>query len=80
MLGSELKTSHGLHSLTALNQGLYMDHILRSPQHCHNADTYMYWVGQKVRLVFSIKDTLFIFTSNFIDLDILSMLAMSHVV
>ena len=30
-----------------------------------------YWVGQKVHLVFSIKDTFFIFTDNFTDLDIL---------
>ena len=36
----------------------------------------MYWVGQKVCVVLSceIKDTLFIFTNNFIDLYILSML------
>ena len=43
-----------------------------------NLDTY--WVGQKVHLgCFShkIKDTFFILTNNFIDLDILSMLAIS---
>ena len=36
-----------------------------------------YWVGQNVRLVFSLKDTFFIFPNKFIDLDILSMLAIS---
>ena len=37
-----------------------------------------YWAGQKVHKVFSIKDTFLIFTNNFIDLDILSMSAISH--
>ena len=37
----------------------------------------MYWVGQKVHYVFSIKDTFFTFTNTFIDLDILSMSAIS---
>ena len=42
----------------------------------------MYWVGQKVRVFFSckIKDMFFIFTNNFIDLDILSMSAVSSTV
>ena len=38
------------------------------------------WVGQKVYMVFSIKYTFFIFASSFIDLDILSMSAVSCVV
>ena len=44
--------------------------------------TLYYWAGQNVSLVFfyKIKDTFFIFTNNFIDLDILSMLAISGVV
>ena len=37
-------------------------------------------IGLVKSLVFSIKDKFFIFTSNFIDLDILIMLAIAHVV
>ena len=39
----------------------------------------LYWVGQKVHIIFSHKmnDTFFIFTNNFIDLDILSVSAIS---
>ena len=42
----------------------------------------IYWVGQSVRMVFlcKIKDTFFIFTDSFIDLDILSMSAISRMV
>ena len=36
-----------------------------------------YWVGQKVHLIFSIKDTFSIFTNNFIDLDILRVSAIT---
>ena len=34
---------------------------------------YIYWLGQKVCVIFfhKVKDTFFIFTNNFIDLDIL---------
>ena len=41
----------------------------------------LYWVGKKVCLIFShkINYIFFIFTNNFIDLDILSMLAISHI-
>ena len=39
-----------------------------------------YKVGRKVRSVYPIKDTFFMFTNNFIDLDILSMSVLSHVV
>ena len=41
----------------------------------------MYWVGQKVCSGFfcKIKDRVFTFSNNFIDLDILSMSAVSHV-
>ena len=40
----------------------------------------IYWVGQKVSLVYfrKIKDTFTIFTNNFIDLDILSMSAIPY--
>ena len=43
---------------------------------------FLYWVGQKVCLFFfcKIKGIFFIFTNNFIDLDVLSMLAVSLVV
>ena len=39
-----------------------------------NQVIYMYWVGQNVCMDFfhKIEDTFFIFTNNFIDLDILS--------
>ena len=46
----------------------------------HVTPALKYPVGPKVHYVFSIKDTFFIFTNNFIDLDILSMSALSHVV
>ena len=41
-----------------------------------------YWGGWKVHMVFfhKIKDMFFIFTNNFVDLDILSMSAICHVV
>ena len=47
------------------------------PRTVQSQATDKYWVGQKVCLVFfcKIKDTFFIFTSDFIDLDILSMSA-----
>ena len=52
----------------------------RTESRKHSPGFENYWVGQKVRLVFfcKINDTCFIFTNNFIDLDILSMLAISH--
>ena len=39
-----------------------------------------YWAGQKLRYVFlrKIKDTFFVFTNNFFDLDIWSMSAVSR--
>ena len=40
-----------------------------------------YWAGKKAQMVLfrKIKNTVFIFTNSFNDLDILSMLAISHV-
>ena len=43
---------------------------------------WFYWIGQNACMVLfhKTKDTFFIFTNNFIDLDILSMSAISHIV
>ena len=49
---------------------------------CIHVKTNSYWFGQKVHIIlfYKTKDTFFIFTNNFIDLDLLSMSPTSHVV
>ena len=68
-------TNSAIPGLSLYASGLYLWN--GDDNSCHT-----YWGGQKVCLVFfcKIKDTFFIFTNNFIDLDILCMSAISCMV